>query len=161
MAHIHEKIDFTSEVFVVYQNKVLLRIHDKYKKWLSIGGHIELNEDPVEAAVREVKEEVGLDIELEDSLLPSARANDETRDIIPPRYVNRHWVSPTHEHVTFVYFGSAATDTVCQPSNHEQSPACRWFTREEIEASSEIVPNIKFYALKALDVFSINEVEQH
>ncbi len=62
MPHIHEKIDFTVEVFIVYDNKVLLRKHDKYKKWLSIGGHIELDEDPNQAAIREVKEEVGLDI---------------------------------------------------------------------------------------------------
>ena len=64
MPHIHEKIDFTVEVFIVHKDKVLLRMHDKYKKWMSVGGHIELHEDPVEAAHREVKEEVGLDIEL-------------------------------------------------------------------------------------------------
>ena len=59
MPHIHKLIDFTVEVFIVHKHKVLLRRHDKYKKWLSIGGHIELHEDPVEAAIREVKEEVG------------------------------------------------------------------------------------------------------
>jgi 8-oxo-dGTP pyrophosphatase MutT (NUDIX family) len=60
MPHIHEKIDFTAETFIVYKNKVLLRLHDKYKFWASVGGHIELHEDPNEAAVREAKEEVGL-----------------------------------------------------------------------------------------------------
>ena len=59
MAHIHEKIYFTVEVFVVYGNKVLLRKHDKYGIWLSVGGHIELDEDPNQAALREVREEVG------------------------------------------------------------------------------------------------------
>ena len=62
MPHLHEKIDFTAEVFIVYQNKVLLRKHDKYKMWLSVGGHIELDEEPNQAAVREVKEEAGLDV---------------------------------------------------------------------------------------------------
>ncbi|MFK5282779.1 NUDIX domain-containing protein, partial [Lacticaseibacillus paracasei] len=62
MAHIHEKIDFTVEVFIVHKDKVLLRMHDKFKFWLSIGGHIELDEDPIQAAYREVKEEVGLDV---------------------------------------------------------------------------------------------------
>ena len=51
MPHIHEKIDFTAEAFIVCENKVLLRIHDKLKVWMSIGGHIELDEDPVEASV--------------------------------------------------------------------------------------------------------------
>lgn len=56
MAHIHYKNDFTVEVFVVHQDKVLLRLHDKYKIWLSVGGHIDLDEDPNKAAIREVKE---------------------------------------------------------------------------------------------------------
>ncbi len=62
MPHIHEKIDFTAEVFIVHKDRVLLRMHDKFKIWLSVGGHVELDEDPIEAAVREVKEEVGLDV---------------------------------------------------------------------------------------------------
>ena len=57
-------MDFCAETFIVYKNTVLLRKHDKLKRWLSVGGHIELYEDPSEAAVREVKEEVGLDVEL-------------------------------------------------------------------------------------------------
>ena len=55
MPHIHEKIDFTVEVFVVHNGRVLLRKHDKLKFWLSVCGHIELDEDPNQAAVREVK----------------------------------------------------------------------------------------------------------
>ena len=54
MPHIHDNIDFTAEVFVVYKGRVLLRKHDKYKMWLSVGGHIEPDEDPNQAAVREV-----------------------------------------------------------------------------------------------------------
>ena len=64
MAHIHEKIDFTADVFVVHKDKVLIRTHDKYDLWLAVGGHIELDEDPNQSAIREVKEEVGLDVEL-------------------------------------------------------------------------------------------------
>ena len=67
MSHIHDLINFTVEVFIVYQNKVLLRLHDKYNLWLSVGCHIELDEDPNQAAIREVKEEVGLDIVLDRS----------------------------------------------------------------------------------------------
>jgi hypothetical protein len=41
MPHIHEKIDFTVDVFVVYKSRVLIRKHDKYDKWLAVGEHIE------------------------------------------------------------------------------------------------------------------------
>ena len=64
MAHIHEKIDFTVAIFVVHDAKVLLILHRKLGKWLPLGGHIELDEDPEIAARREAKEESGLDVEL-------------------------------------------------------------------------------------------------
>ena len=83
MPHIHEKIDFTVEVFIVHKDRVLLRMHDKFKKWMSVGGHIELDEDPEEAARREVKEEVGLEIELigNQRLFHDV---DHSRELIPP-----------------------------------------------------------------------------
>ena len=46
MAHIHEKIDFTVAIFVVHEGKVLLIHHRNLNKWLPLGGHIELDEDP-------------------------------------------------------------------------------------------------------------------
>ena len=35
MAHLHEKIDFGADAFVVYRDKVLLRKHEKYGLWLA------------------------------------------------------------------------------------------------------------------------------
>ena len=59
MAHIHEKIDFTVAIFVVHEEKILIIHHRKLNKWLPLGGHIELDEDPEIAALREAKEESG------------------------------------------------------------------------------------------------------
>ena len=64
MAHIHEKIDFTVAIFVVQQSRVLVIHHKKLNKWLPLGGHIELDEDPEQAALRETKEESGIDVDL-------------------------------------------------------------------------------------------------
>ena len=154
MAHIHEKIDFCSEVFIVYQDKVLLRMHDKLKFWLSIGGHIELDEDPVEAAIREVKEEVGLDIQI----IGEAVGPDENdpknmgyKYLIPPRYLGRHMVKEGHEHIVFVYFARAVTNNISDSIlDHEKGVETKWFTKEDLE-NTELVPNVKFYAMKALE----------
>ena len=51
MAHIHEKIDFTASVYIVRDNRVLLHMHKKLNMWLPPGGHIELDEDPNQAAI--------------------------------------------------------------------------------------------------------------
>ncbi len=60
MAHLHEKIDFTASVYIVREGKVLLHKHKKLGIWLPPGGHIEPEEDPNQAALREAKEESGL-----------------------------------------------------------------------------------------------------
>jgi hypothetical protein len=46
MSHIHERIDYTVDVFIDYNNKVFLRKHDKYDMWLSVGGHVDLEKLP-------------------------------------------------------------------------------------------------------------------
>lgn len=47
MPHIHPLIDFTVGAFIVNNGRVALIHHKELKKWLSVGGHIELDEDPV------------------------------------------------------------------------------------------------------------------
>lgn len=153
MAHIHEKIDFCVEVFIVHKNKVLLRMHDKYKFWLSIGGHIELYEDPIQAAYREVKEEVGLDIVIAgsaDGIDEDSPANRGYKYLIPPRYMGRHPVSEGHEHIALVYFATADSDVVSESVlGHEKGVETKWVTMEELN-SMELVPNVLFYASEAL-----------
>ena len=151
MPHIHEQIDYTAEVFIVYQNKVLLRQHDKYKMWLSVGGHVELDEDPNQAAVREVKEEVGLDVILWHANSYPLITQEGYQELIPPQFMNRHRINPTHEHVTLVYFASSTTDQLIL-SEHEQSEACRWFTKGELDNPVyRINYTIKMYAKSALE----------
>lgn len=153
MAHIHEKIDFTVEVFIVYKDRVLLRKHDKYGFWLSVGGHIELHEDPNEAAHREVKEEVGLTIELVGNPVPPIAIDDTYRELIPPKYVNRHNIGTAgHEHISLVYFGKASSDAVIP---EKESDEWRWLTKAEIESNEiGLKADIQWYALKALEELS-------
>ena len=54
----------TATVYIVNDNRILLHKHKKYNTWFPVGGHLRSNELPHEAAIREVKEETGLDITL-------------------------------------------------------------------------------------------------
>jgi 8-oxo-dGTP pyrophosphatase MutT (NUDIX family) len=147
MPHIHEKVDFTVEVFIVCKDKVLLRLHDKYKIWLSVGGHVELDEDPNQAALREAKEEVGLDIELATNLRPFELNNAEYKELIPPKFMNRHRINPTHEHVTLTYFARSETDVV-KPENPIDQ--WKWVDAKELD-QMELRESVRFYAKKALE----------
>lgn len=146
MPHIHEKIDFTVEVFVVYKNKVLLRLHDKYNMWFSVGGHIELDEDPNTAAIREVKEEVGLDIVLDTKLQDINIQEPHYKTLIPPVSLNMHSINEVHQHVTVSYFATTDSDTIIPEKPTDQ---WKWLTAQEVEAM-DLRPDIKHYALRAL-----------
>ncbi|KKQ88244.1 MAG: NUDIX hydrolase [Parcubacteria group bacterium GW2011_GWF2_38_8] len=152
MSHIHEKIDWTVKVFIVYKNKILLRMHEKYKRWLSVGGHIELDEDPIQAALREVKEEVGLDVRItgeKKGVGDGTVKNAGYVDLIPPRYLGKHPVNDTHEHITLVYFAVSDTDKVFDSIDEKEKTESRWVSKEELEKMN-LVPNILFYATEAL-----------
>lgn len=154
MPHIHEKVDFTAEVFIVHNDTILLRKHDKYKIWLSVGGHIEPDEDPNQAAIREVKEEIGTTIKLWEGYGNTAKFSDGTIGLIPPVFLNRHHINDTHEHVTFVYFAKADGNTINQGET-EISEALHWFTKDELDSPQyDIRENVKLYAHAALEALS-------
>ncbi|TSC66358.1 MAG: Mut/nudix family protein [Candidatus Doudnabacteria bacterium Gr01-1014_77] len=152
MPHIHEKIDFTATAFIVYKNTVLLRVHDKYKTWLGVGGHIELDENPNQAVIREVKEEVGLNIEL--SHTEEQIKTAEYTTLIPPDFMNIHKVSDAHQHMDMIYLVESTSNDVI-PEGGDQSDDWKWFTKEELDDPKyEIRPIVVFYAKKALEKYS-------
>lgn len=152
MPHLHEKIDYAADVYIVNGDAVLLRLHDKYKTWFPPGGHVELDEDPEEAAVREVKEEVGLTVELYGERAPTY--DDGEKEVLVPRFINRHRINDAHEHVSFAYFAvSDARDTV--QGETEVSDHIRWFTREELaDPAYAVLDRVQHYARAALDTLS-------
>ena len=100
MPHIHELIDFTVAIFVVKDRRVLLILHRKLNKWLPLGGHIELDEDPEMAALREAREESGFEVELLGERPPTTEPG--TRALIAPRFLDIHKITDTHQHIGMI-----------------------------------------------------------
>ncbi len=131
-------------------------MHDKLKIWLSVGGHIELDEDPVEAAIREVREEVGLEIKIigkADGPMSGSIDNRGYRYLITPRYLGRHPVGENHEHIVFVYFATTDNDKINKSKNDHEKSETKWVTLEEL-SKMDLAPNVKFYATEALKELS-------
>ena len=149
MAHIHEKIDWTVSVFIVRGDKVLLRMHDKYHTFLGVGGHIELDENPLTAAKRECLEEVGLAVRIvgEDEKQLFLEERFGLRTLHRPAHINIHHISPTHQHTDLVYYATSESMDVI-PENPDD--AWEWLTKEEIENRNDIIGYIKHCALGAL-----------
>jgi 8-oxo-dGTP pyrophosphatase MutT (NUDIX family) len=134
MAHIHEKIDFTVAIFVVHQGKVLLILHRKLGKWLPLGGHIELDEEPETAAQREAREESGLEVELIGERPPTTEAG--TRALIAPRFLDIHKITDTHEHIGMIYWARPKGGNVELRLAAEEHHDIRWCSLEDLEKLS-------------------------
>ncbi len=150
MAHIHEKIDFVVNAFIVYQDKVLLIHHKKLKTWLPIGGHIELDEDPEEALHREVMEECGLKVKIigVKPKLESTKAF-KYKPLFVPNYMDIHNYNDRHQHIALHYFAVAKTNKVKLAANEHNE--IRWFNLTEVKDPKwKVLPAIQFYVSKAL-----------
>jgi 8-oxo-dGTP pyrophosphatase MutT (NUDIX family) len=149
MAHIHEKIDFTVAIFVVRDARVLLIHHRKLNKWLPLGGHIELDEDPEQAAVREAKEECGLDVELVGDRPPTTEPG--TRALIAPRFLDIHRITATHEHIGMIYWARPRDPSGVLQLAMEEHHDIRWCTSAELDGLQPAMTSaVKWYCRQAL-----------
>jgi 8-oxo-dGTP pyrophosphatase MutT (NUDIX family) len=158
MGHIHatkNDYDLCVEVFIVYQNTVLLRKHDKFHEWMSIGGHFEpTDHTPETAAHREVKEEVGLKIKIHETT-PNrwqGTSPNDGRGAKVPHDLFIHYVPGTesHTHITLVYFATTDNPTVVPEKPTDE---WKWCTREDILANNpEVADDVRHSALRALDL---------
>ena len=85
----------------------MLHWHSKNKMWLPPGGHIESNEDPIEAVHREVAEETGFKVEILNSA-PRFQY-EEPPQISPPVTIMLETIvankaEPEDQHIDMIYF---------------------------------------------------------
>lgn len=92
---------FTVAVFVVHAGRVLLHFHRKLGRWLPPGGHVEENELPDDAALREVLEETGVRARLVGARGLPIR---EPRQLVVPAGIQLEDIVPGHQHIDLVYF---------------------------------------------------------
>jgi 8-oxo-dGTP pyrophosphatase MutT (NUDIX family) len=151
MSHIHKLIDYVVSVYIVFKDKVLFIHHKKLNKWLPIGGHIELDEDPEEALFREVKEECGLKISILGEK-PKIKSKG-TKILYSPIFLNIHKISDTHKHIGLCYFAKAKTDKIIL--NKKEHNRISWFNKKDLnDPKLKLDKVVKFYAKEALKKLS-------
>ena len=144
---------FTATVVLISNTKpqkILLGFHRKLKSWLPPGGHIENNENPLEAAIRETREETGIDVT---SFLSKEHPLDGHVSALPiPEFFFEETIppdgeKPEHKHLDFIYVVHVPEEDPV--FDVRESSAMRWFTKEEV-LQLDTYPNIKQEILKLL-----------
>ncbi len=126
---------FTATTFVVNQGKTLLHLHRSLKMWLPPGGHIDRDELPHVAALREVKEETGLDVDLIHAE-PSIHS-ENAQELPGPRHLLLENINPSHQHIDMIYFARADSFDVTPDAG--ESIELRWFSERDLE--DDIIEN--------------------
>jgi 8-oxo-dGTP diphosphatase len=115
---------------VVKKDKVLLVWHKKHNEWLPPGGHIEQNESPNDAVLREVMEETGLDVGFVDRSI--GRMNVE-RKLVTPFFADIHNAGD-HDHCCFYYLLKLMKGNQVVTLNLTEAEQFRWFSTAELTA---------------------------
>ncbi len=122
---------FTATGFVVQEDATLLHWHKRLGQWMPPGGHIETDEDPVQAVLREIREETGIVAEV----IPTqeALALDYPEQLPAPYTILVEDISgpgEAHKHIDMIYF--------CRPLDgadheHVDDPTLRWVHERELQ----------------------------
>ena len=147
---------FTVSVYIISQirgaKKLLLHRHKKLNMWLPVGGHIEFGETPIDTAIREAKEESGLDIEI---VNPEKLFESNTvKQLVTPIALMEQTIAADkdnglHKHLDSVFI--AFTD---YPEKAKMEEEFGWFSKEEL-TRMDIKDDVRILADK---VFSIVKV---
>jgi 8-oxo-dGTP pyrophosphatase MutT (NUDIX family) len=148
---------FTASMVVIDPQtaRILMVLHKATGQWLFPGGHIDLDEAPHEAAIREVREETGITPDL--VATAQIRRGPSTAHPIPfdvqefPAPVKPHKGEPAHHHIDFLYVGYSDSRVELLPQEDEVD-AVRWVTLFDIVAGGlpfrDEVPEVAAEALR-------------
>jgi len=133
---------FSVAVYARRGDRVLVIHHRRLGTWLPLGGELEAGETPLEAAVRELREESGLEGRF--------RRLRGACDGVPPGLLGyeEHRAGAKGLHMNFVFVAEVEPEAAVAP-NHEFADF-RWAGRDEILALDSPV-NVREFGLLALD----------
>ncbi len=125
---------FVTEVYIMHDDAVLMfkRSNDRKKFpgfWSLPGGHVDKNEDPLSAAIREVKEETGVIISTEKIKLKVIAMH--------------HHIDRKEMYVAFAFVTRIPTKPKIKEDTKEGTP--KWVKIEEMKKIENVFEPVQYY----------------
>jgi len=107
--------------------------HNKLKVWLPPGGHIDENELPDDAVVREIYEETGIWVKIISENRGFSFSGEGCRELATPFAILLEDIegNGTHNHIDMVYLCEAVNEDLIPQENEVRGIG--WFAYKEIE----------------------------
>lgn len=147
---------FTATAYIVSkidgEYKVLLHKHKKHALWIGIGGHIEKDENPIEALIREVKEETNLNVKLLNKNKVSKWSEEGVEELVCPDVILQEKLTkfknePSHYHIDLIYFA------ICDDHKRiKMTEEFAWFSKKDLK-DVNIRKEVYYICLKLLRLF--------
>jgi 8-oxo-dGTP pyrophosphatase MutT (NUDIX family) len=144
---------FTASVYLVHEGATALHRHPTLGIRLPPGGHVDRDELPHETALREAREETGLD----PTLLTEHRevVSETARSIPRPRHlmladVNRFGERVGHQHIDHVYFATVDSRRLDPADGEEPAAAWEWYAPAALRGS-DLDSDVRELGLEAIE----------
>ena len=145
---------FTASIYLVADGATALHEHPGLGLHLPPGGHVDRGELPHEAALREAREETGLDPTL---LSGTADVSSPTARAIPrPRHLMLADVNVCdgevgHQHVDHVYYATVEHRAIDPAPDEPGAEAWAWYDSAALRAA-DVDADVRDLGLKAIEV---------
>lgn len=114
------------------RTKVLMAYHKIYDSWAWLGGHADGNKNLLEVAIKEIKEESGLN-----EVRPITEDIYSLEVLVVSGHEKKSAYVPSHLHLNITYIFEA-DETAQLKINEDENTAVSWFQKEKaIQMSSE------------------------
>jgi 8-oxo-dGTP diphosphatase len=133
---------FSVAVFARRGDRVLVIEHRRLRTWLPVGGELDPDETPLEAAARELREETGL--------AGAFRPLRGALDGVPAGLLGyeEHQAGSKGLHMNFVFVAEVPPDAEVTPN--DEFEAYRWVDRAELDGLASPL-NVRQFGYLALD----------
>jgi 8-oxo-dGTP pyrophosphatase MutT (NUDIX family) len=155
---------FTATVYVVESGAAALHRHDRLGIRVPPGGHVDRDELPHEAGLREVREETGLDAELLEGTRDGGTVDPPNGHVLPqPRHqvlydIDVHTNGEVgHQHIDHIYYATVDSRRIDPAGDDEADPAAwAWYDRADLRDADLDADTVQF-ALEAIDAAAETE----